>query len=102
MCCRSDGMRGKMKFRYRILLVNIIVLSLGLGVVGYLMIRRNFDLVREAQLRNAIIENNLIQSSVEYELLQQMNSENTGIKKMRRFSQNGGSRRFYGEKYVVQ
>ena len=77
MCCRSDGMRGKMKFRYRILLVNIIVLSLGLGVVGYLMIRRNFDLVREAQLKNAIIENNLLQSSVEYELLERINSSNS-------------------------
>lgn len=70
-----------MKFRYKILMINMIVLSLSLGVVGYLMIRRNFDLARDTQLRNAIIENNLIQSSVEYELLQQMNSENTGIKK---------------------
>lgn len=64
-----------MKFRYKILMVNIIVLSLSLGVVGYLMIRRNFDLARETQLKNAIIENNLVQSSVEYELLEQINSE---------------------------
>lgn len=63
-----------MKFRYKILMVNIIVLSLGLGIVGYLMIRRNFDLARETQLKNAIIENNLVQSSVEYELLEQINS----------------------------
>lgn len=63
-----------MKFRYKILMVNIIVLSLSLGVVGYLMIRRNFDLARETQLRNAIVENNLVQSSVEYELLEQINS----------------------------
>lgn len=64
-----------MKFRYKILLVNIIVLTLSLGVVGYLMIRRNFDLARETQLKNAIVENNLIQSSVEYELLEEINSE---------------------------
>ena len=63
-----------MKFRYKILIVNIIVLSLSLGVVGYLMIRRNFDLAKETQLKNAIIENNLVQSSVEYELLEQINS----------------------------
>ncbi len=63
-----------MKFRYKILMVNMIVLSISLGVVGYLMIRRNFDLARETQLKNAIIENNLVQSSVEYELLEQINS----------------------------
>lgn len=63
-----------MKFRHKILIVNIIVLSLSLGVVGYLMIRRNFDLARETQLKNAIIENNLVQSSVEYELLERINS----------------------------
>lgn len=69
-----------MKFRYKILMVNIIVLSLSLGVVGYLMIRRNFDLARETQLKNAIIENNLVQSSVEYELLEQINSGEFRIK----------------------
>lgn len=63
-----------MKFRHKILMVNIIVLSLSLGIVGYLMIRRNFDLARETQLKNAIIENNLVQSSVEYELLERLNS----------------------------
>lgn len=63
-----------MKFRYKILMINIIVLSLSLGVVGYLMIRRNFDLAREIQLKNAIVENNLVQSSVEYQLLEQINS----------------------------
>ena len=36
-----------MKFRYKILMINMIVLSLSLGVVGYLMIRRNFDLARD-------------------------------------------------------
>lgn len=69
-----------MKFRHKILLVNIIVLSLSLGVVGYLMIRRNFDLARETQLKNAITENNLIQSSVEYELLERLNSHDSPIK----------------------
>lgn len=64
-----------MKFRYKILMVNIIVLSLSLGVVGYLMIRRNFDLARQTQLKNAIIENNLVQSSVEYELLERINGQ---------------------------
>ena len=99
-----------MKFRYKILLVNIIVLTLSLGVVGYLMIRRNFDLARETQLKNAIVENNLIQSSVEYELLEEINSE--GRFSMETLAQIGrrvmdgmisGSSSFYiryGEKYA--
>lgn len=69
-----------MKFRHKILMVNIIILSLSLGVVGYLMIRRNFDLIRETQIKNAIIENNLIQSYVEYELLESLNSHDGSIK----------------------
>ncbi len=68
-----------MKFRYKILMINMIVLSLSLGVVGYLMIRRNFELAQDTQLKNAIIENNLVQSSVEYELLQQVNDHNIQI-----------------------
>ncbi len=68
-----------MKFRYRILIVNICVLSLSLGVVGYLMIRRNFDLAQDTQLKNAIIENNLVQSSIEYELLEEVNREYSRI-----------------------
>ena len=63
-----------MKFRYKVLMVNLIALSLSLGVVGYLMIRRNFELGRDTQVKNAIMENNLVQSSVEYELLQLMNT----------------------------
>ncbi len=59
-----------MKFRYKVLMVNLIMLSLSLGIVGYLMIRRNFELARDTQVKNAIMENNLVQSSVEYELLQ--------------------------------
>ena len=62
-----------MKFRYKILIVNIVILSVSLGIVGYFMIRRNFDLSRETQLKNAITENNLVQASVEYELLEKMN-----------------------------
>lgn len=31
-----------MKFRYKVLFTNLILLSLGLGLVGYLMIHKNF------------------------------------------------------------
>ncbi len=63
-----------MKFRYKVLFINIILLSLGIGVVGYLMIRNNFSLALEAQVRNAIEENNMVQSAIEYELLDVLNS----------------------------
>ena len=63
-----------MKFRYKVLFTNLILLSLGLGLVGYLMIHKNFELAKQTQLKNAIVQNNLVQSSVEYELLQLINS----------------------------
>lgn len=63
-----------MKFRYKVLLTNLILLSISLGMVGYLMIRKNFELAKDAQIKNAIVENNLVQASVEYEVLQVINS----------------------------
>lgn len=68
-----------MKFRYKVLLTNLILLSLSLWLVGYFMIRKNFELAQTTQLRNAIVENNLFQSSVEYELLQIINSGGSRI-----------------------
>ena len=38
------------------------------------MIHKNFELAKQTQLKNAIVQNNLVQSSVEYELLQLLNS----------------------------
>lgn len=64
-----------MKFRYKVLFTNLILLSVGLGLVCYLMIYKNFELAKQTQLKNAIMQNNLVQSSVEYELLQLLNSE---------------------------
>lgn len=62
-----------MKFRYKVLVVNVILLAVSLGLVGYLMIRKNFDIAQKTGLSHAIAENNLVQSSVEYELLQVLN-----------------------------
>ncbi|MCM1308855.1 MAG: HAMP domain-containing histidine kinase [Butyrivibrio sp.] len=62
-----------MKFRYKVLFVNIILLSAALGSAGYLMIRRNFELAKSAQIHNAVAENNILQASVEYELLRVIN-----------------------------
>lgn len=64
-----------MKFRYKVLITNLILLSVRLGLVGYLMIHKNFELAKETQISNAVIQNNLVQSSVEYEVLQALNRE---------------------------
>lgn len=40
-----------MKFRYKVLFTNLILLSLGLGLVGYLMIHKNFELAKQTQLK---------------------------------------------------
>lgn len=68
-----------MKFRYKVLISNLWLLSLGLGVVGYLMVQKNFELARENQMQNAISENNLVQAMVEYELLGYLNGSRGGI-----------------------
>lgn len=62
-----------MKFRYKVLFINIILLSAALGIAGYLMIRRNFELAKSTQIQNAVVENNILQASVEYEFLQVIN-----------------------------
>lgn len=63
-----------MKFRYKVLIVNIILLSIGIGTVGFFMIDKNFQLALNSQIKNAIEENNLVQSTIEYELLNVLNS----------------------------
>ena len=53
--------------------MNIVLLSAALGIVGYLMVRRNFDMIQETGLSQTILGNHLVQSSVEYDLLQVIN-----------------------------
>ncbi|MCM1493281.1 MAG: HAMP domain-containing histidine kinase [Muribaculaceae bacterium] len=66
-----------MKFRYKVMLVNMLLLSACLGLAGYLMIRKNYELAQREKLQNAVLQNNLVQSMVEYELLQEINSGKT-------------------------
>ncbi len=68
-----------MKFKYKVLMVNIVVLSVSLGFTGYIMIQKNFRLALDTLIKNAVVENNLAQSSVEYDLLEVLNRKNTNI-----------------------
>lgn len=63
-----------MKFRYKVLIINIILLSIGIGTVGFFMIDKNVRLAMDSQIKNAIDENNVLQSAVEYQLLGVANS----------------------------
>ncbi len=58
-----------MKFKTKVLITNIIILSITINTVGYFMIKKNFDLALQAQVQAAIDENNLIQATLEYDLL---------------------------------
>ena len=63
-----------MKFRHKVLFLNLLLLSLTTGVVGFLLMKRSYRLTMDTAIKSAVTENNLVQSSVEYELLNIINS----------------------------
>lgn len=63
-----------MKFKYKILAINIILLSIAIGITGYLLVKKNFDLTLENQVNYALEESSLIQANMEYGLLDYINS----------------------------
>ena len=64
-----------MKFRYKGLIMNLILLSLATGIVGFLLMQRSYRTGMDSEIRSAVAENNLIQSSVEYSLLDVLNNK---------------------------
>lgn len=62
-----------MRFRYKVIMINIAFLSVALGILGFVIIYRNFRQSVDIQTSYAIEENNLIQSSIEYRLLEVIN-----------------------------
>ena len=64
-----------MKFRYKVIILNLLLLSLATGVVGFLLMRRSYRLTTDTEIKSAVTENNLVQSSVEYSLLNVINSK---------------------------
>lgn len=62
-----------MRFRYKVIMINIAFLSIALGILGFVIIHRNFRQSLDIQTSYAIEENNLIQASIEYRLLEVIN-----------------------------
>ncbi len=58
-----------MKFRYKVLMMNILLLSLAIGISCIFVIDKNMNLALDSQIKSAVDENNILQASVEYQLL---------------------------------
>lgn len=58
-----------MKFKYKILAINIILLSIATAVIGFFMVQRNFKMTLNNQINYAIEESNFIQANIEINLL---------------------------------
>lgn len=68
-----------MRFRYKVIMINIAFISLALGILGFVMIYKNFNQALDIQTSYAIEENNLIQASIEYPLLDVLNEKYPNI-----------------------
>ena len=63
-----------MKFRHKVLILNLLLLSLTTCIVGFLLMKRSYRLTMDTAVKSAVTENNLVQSSVEYSILDVVNS----------------------------
>ena len=68
-----------MKFRYKVLLVNIIIIAITLSVSGYFIMSRQNRLMMDAEIKNAVTENNLLESVIEYSLLDVINDPQSAV-----------------------
>ena len=68
-----------MKFRYKVLLINIIIIAVILSVSGYLMMSRQNSIMMDSQIKNCVTENNLVESAIEYSLLDVINDPASSI-----------------------
>lgn len=69
-----------MKFRYKVLLVNIIIIAITLSVSGFFIISRQNRLIMDSEIKNSVTENNLIESTLEYSLLDTINSSSQNVR----------------------
>ena len=52
-----------------------------LGLTGYLLVYRSYKMSMDTELRNAVSENNIVKASLEYELLDVLNSKTYNLSK---------------------
>lgn len=71
-----------MKYRYKVLIINMIVISIALSLSGFILMSRNNSMMMESQAKNAVVENNLAQSVIEYSLLDVINSGSSVAKRL--------------------
>lgn len=70
-----------MKFKFKVLIINILLLSVALCVTGFFLVQNTFKNSLNNITKNAITENNLAQSSVEYALLDLINMPQLDLNK---------------------
>ena len=70
-----------MKFKFKVLIINILLLSITLFLTGFFLVQNTFRHSLDNITTNAITENNLAQSSVEYSLLELINKPEINIGK---------------------
>ena len=71
-----------MRFRNKVLVIQMLLLSVCLGGTGYLMIHRNFGQTLDSQLKSAVGQNAMIETMVQYELMDETNREDTDVSKL--------------------
>ena len=69
-----------MKFRYKVLIINLLLLSGVLLAVGYIVLKKNYEMALNSRIENAVLENNLAESSIEYSLLDVINRARYDLK----------------------
>ena len=69
-----------MKFRYKVLMINIIIIALTLSLSGFFIISRQNRLIMDSEIKNSVTENNLIESVLEYSLLDIINSSSQNVR----------------------
>lgn len=70
-----------MKFKFKVLIVNILLLSVALCLTGFFLVQNSFRNSLDNITKNAIAENNLAQSTIEYSLLDLINTPKIDLQK---------------------
>lgn len=67
-----------MRFRWKVLLCNIILVAIAFAVSGYLLMNHSFQISRDREISRALEENQLIHAALEAEILNMILREDFG------------------------